>query len=435
MKSNISRDSKELSYFLFSRVAAARLLVAGSGIILVIFFGRVYGVEVLGMFTIAQAFIISITVFSRGGLDFALTKLIAISDLEKNAHQCFNWAFKRVLILSVSLSFLLFFLSYFIAGLYDSPELFDWLRIAALASVPFSLIAVFAGYLKGLQFPFSASFFENNAVCLLALAGIFPFWFFEVKISGITMMILFCLCAWLLLAIAMWYVKLPFLDNITRPFYIEPSSPHISELAEISKSTLPISFAAYIQSSVLLLYCGYVLSNADLGILRASQQVGFAISFLLMVANAILPAKFAQFYNEGNLSYLSSFVRKIILFSLLLVTLPVVICMIFPEWILGWFGPDFVSGAPLLRLILIGHFVNVTLGSLNALLVMTGHQKEMRNIAIVSSLLGFLVCVFSVNLFGAIGAAASIVFVLILQNLACFFSVRKLLGFWPLLKY
>jgi len=434
MVSAVTRDSKELSYFLFFRVAAARLLVAGSGILLVIFFGRVYGVEVLGLFTIAQAFMITITVFSRCGLDVALTKLTAINNLKKAAHQCFNWAFKRVLIVSVSLSSLLFCLSYIIAGLYEIPELYDWLRIAALASVPFSLIAVFSGYLKGLQFPFAASFFENNGVCLLVLAGIFPFWFFEVKSSALVVMILFCACTWLLLAIAIWHVKLPFLGSITRSHGVERSLPHISELAEISKSTLPISFAAYIQSSVILLYCGYILNSEELGLLRASQQVGFAISFLLMVANAILPAKFAQLYNDGNLSSLSLFVRKVILFSIFLVTPPVVVCMIFPEWILGWFGPDFVSGVPLLRLILIGHFMNVTLGSLNALLVMTGYEKQMRNIALVCSLLGFAVCIFAVNLFGVIGAAASIVFVLVLQNLVCFYAVRKLLGFWPLRK-
>ena len=171
------------------------------------------------------------------------------------------------------------------------------------------------------------------------------------------------------------------------------------------------------------------MSNEDLGLLRASQQIGFTISFLLMVANTILPPRFAILYSERDYSSLVQFVKRIFLISGFIVFIPVAICIFFPEWVLSWFGPDFVQGAFLLRIITIGHFINVIFGCTASLLVMTGSEKKMRLISLGCSVFGFLSCVILVNIFGVVGAAISISLVLLIQNFLCILAVRNKFAF------
>jgi O-antigen/teichoic acid export membrane protein len=428
MSNSLNKFNQDINSILFIKVALARLLVAGSGILLVIYVGRVYGVAALGLFTIAQSFVITISVFSRRGLDVALTKIAAITSIENTKRMSFIWAFKKVFLISGLLSLLFFCFSHLIAGLYNRSELYDWLLFGALASIPFSLLGIYAGYLKGLKRPVLASFFENNGVCLLILLFIFPFWYLEIKTSSILIMFLFTICSWLLLCLAIWCLRLPSFKK--NELEINNSShARILDLSTISKSTFYISLAAFIQSSLIILYCGTVLSNEDLGLLRASQQIGFTISFLLMVANTILPPRFAILYSERDYSSLVQFVKRIFLISGFIVFIPVAICIFFPEWVLSWFGPDFVQGAFLLRIITIGHFINVIFGCTASLLVMTGSEKKMRQISLGCSVFGFLSCVILVNIFGVVGAAISISLVLLIQNFLCILAVRNKFAF------
>jgi len=55
--------------------------------------------------------------------------------------------------------------------------------------------------------------------------------------------------------------------------------------------------------------------------------------------------------------------------------IPVLICTLFPVFVLNFFGEEFVAAAPLLVVLSLGQLINVATGSVGFLLLMSGHEK------------------------------------------------------------
>jgi O-antigen/teichoic acid export membrane protein len=115
---------------------------------------------------------------------------------------------------------------------------------------------------------------------------------------------------------------------------------------------------------------------------------------------------------------------------MLLAAAPVVTLMVcFPHWLMWLFGDEFVAGAPLLRILAIGQFINVATGSVGYLLMMTGHEKDMRNSLLVVAPCSILLSLWLIPLYGATGAAVATALAIAGQNLLAVFWVRRRLGF------
>ena len=108
------------------------------------------------------------------------------------------------------------------------------------------------------------------------------------------------------------------------------------------------------------------------------------------------------------------------------------VCALFPGWVLHWFGEEFRAGALLLRVIALAQLVNVVTGSVGFLLNMTCHERLMRNIALLSNGLGLLGFWVLISLYGPLGAAFALAFVLVCQNVVALVFVWRKLGIWML---
>ena len=82
------------------------------------------------------------------------------------------------------------------------------------------------------------------------------------------------------------------------------------------------------------------------------------------------------------------------------------------------FGNDFIQGSFLLSLIVIGQLINVSMGSVGLMLQMTGLEKPMRDISIVSSLVSFIILCVNKQ-WGLVGLGIVYIFNILLQNIAC----------------
>ena len=101
----------------------------------------------------------------------------------------------------------------------------------------------------------------------------------------------------------------------------------------------------------------------------------------------------------------------------------------FPEKILSYFGNEYTYGAKYLTVIGFGQFVSAITGSVTFLLMMTGHERDMRNITIISGLSALIFTYSLTSLFGALGNSIGTALGVILQNLLAVFFVKKRLGF------
>nr|WP_310522678.1 polysaccharide biosynthesis C-terminal domain-containing protein [Polymorphobacter sp.] len=150
---------------------------------------------------------------------------------------------------------------------------------------------------------------------------------------------------------------------------------------------------------------GAAWSTMIVGQYRAAWQF-VAIAGLVQAAmESILGQRIAGAARVGDPDAIASTARKAFVLLLLLTTPVFIVMLLIPEWLLGLFGPEFVAGAPALRVLVIGQFFR-TLGiPLGSILVMTGNQRWILAYALV----GIIPCIVLVALLvpglGAVGAA------------------------------
>lgn len=174
---------------------------------------------------------------------------------------------------------------------------------------------------------------------------------------------------------------------------------------------------------------GVFLVAEQVAFFSVAQRIALLTTFILMAVNLVVAPKFSAFHAKGD----DVGIRKTALFSvrlLVLSALPIVLFMLlFPEFLMSLFGEEFRQGALILQILVLGQAVNVVTGSVGFLLMMSGHERDMRLVTLISGF-GVLISVpIFTKLFGAVGAASATAFFISLQNLLAVYFVKKRLGF------
>jgi O-antigen/teichoic acid export membrane protein len=115
-----------------------------------------------------------------------------------------------------------------------------------------------------------------------------------------------------------------------------------------------------------------------------------------------------------------------------LIALPIVILVCaFPSFIMSAFGKGFTdqAGIWILCILSIGQFINVITGSVQYLLMMSGHERDIRNITIINGIFALLLAIILTPFYGAVGAAVATSVAVASQNLMAVGMVKKRLGF------
>jgi O-antigen/teichoic acid export membrane protein len=409
------------------RTLIARGVAALGGILLLSVLGRQFGPAGVGVFALAQSVYFGAGLLSQSGMNKTLVRFVGANRHSTAVRTYLSWALRRVLRLSLIATGLVYLLRTQIARWFGAPELVEVLPGISLAIPAFSIAFVFAGFMKGIRRPATASLLENGCIELVA-AGVFVF-LRVVSDHGISD------AGWAM-GIAAWFVLAQGIWQLWRWFCFqkfekgEVVSRH--EFSASGRAFFVIGLAQFMQQTVSVMIAGSLLSSTDLGLFRASARAALLINFILIVINAVIPARFATLYHQGDRAGLNVLARKGTLLGIVLASPIMLVCVVVPQMVLSLFGHDFVQGANLLRIIAIAQMVNVATGSVSFLLNMTGHERLMRNISITTNLIGLLSFVALIPIFGVYGAAAALTLVLILQNLTALVFVWRKLGIWTL---
>src|SRR6185437_533600 len=152
-------------------------------------------------------------------------------------------------------------------------------------------------------------------------------------------------------------------------------------------------------------------------------------TFILVAINLVSAPKFASLYKQGKSENLKRYAINSTRIMVLFATPMVLIIMCFPNAIMSLFGPGFVEGAPMLVILSLGQYVNVLTGSVTLLLMMSGHEKDMRNIQFMGGVLCVILNYILIKTNGVLGASVAIAISVSVQNLVCVGMVKKRLGF------
>ncbi|MEH0081926.1 oligosaccharide flippase family protein [Vibrio antiquarius] len=181
-----------------------------------------------------------------------------------------------------------------------------------------------------------------------------------------------------------------------------------------------------------LVIAGFFISTAELGLLAAAQRTSLLIGFVLITINFVVAPMFASLYKERQMIKLQSLSRLACRANVGLAIVPVIICTLFPEFVMRFFGEEFLAAAPLLVVLSLGQLVNVATGSVGFLLLMSGHERTVKYITISSGTISICLLIALCQTFGVIGAAWAMAIGMAIQNLAALYFVKRYLGFFPI---
>ena len=96
---------------------------------------------------------------------------------------------------------------------------------------------------------------------------------------------------------------------------------------------------------------------------------------------------------------------------------------------LSWFGDDYGDAWPILIILGLGQFLNILPGSVADLLSMSGHERDLRNVVLMSGSIAIIAAFVLTAYFGVTGAALSTVIAIIVHNLYAAQKIKHRLGF------
>lgn len=384
-----------------------------------LYISRVYGAETHGIFTTFLTLLTLLSVLTKMGFDTSIVKRIAsykASDTKGKITPTHRKISIIVLITSLLVSTLIYFFNEQINLLFfEKSSTFDfiWLSIA----LPFfSLYAINMESLRGLKKMNSFALLQNISlffIALLALIFLFnngettdPIYSFS--ISTILIFILSF-------------------------FLFKKHSPESSITFISSKGLLKESFpmllsnsSFYLMTLIDILMISYFLPESETGIYANAMKIANLNIVFLFAINSIAAPKLAEFNATNDLGSLKTFTKETSRLSILL-SIPIfVITLIFPEFLLGLFGDEFIAGKQVLIILGIGQFFNALAGSVISVLNMTGQEKTAKNIIVSSTIINLILNLILIPKLGILGAGIATGVTTILWNgLGIWFVYKK----------
>lgn len=304
-------------------------------------------------------------------------------------------------------------------SLFGSPELVVPLRLMAVAVVPLALARLYGELLKAISRVWHAVLVESVTIPLVALPTLLilaPL----LGVPGAALAYLFGASVALGYGVWRWRRTLPAPADVS-PF-------PVGRLLETSLPLLWVAGMDLLMRSVDVLALGAWWTSTEVGIYGVAARVSLLTGFVLMSINAVVAPRFAALHARGETRKLAEMARKSTLLITLL-TLPILAPLLaVPEWVLGLFGPEFRVGGTALMILVAGQLVKVVTGPVGYLLMMSGHEKLMRNAIVVAGTANVVLNVVLVPPFGILGAAGATALSLAGLNVASAILVWKTLG-------
>lgn len=183
------------------------------------------------------------------------------------------------------------------------------------------------------------------------------------------------------------------------------------------------------RTGVLLL--GWIASTKDAGIYALAFNFALVAALPQTAVNALLTPAISDLFVRDERAALRSVIVDAAVWTLIASAGTALPIAILAKPLLAMFGHDFVAGATVLRVLLIGQVFVAGFGSQLYLLTMTGHERSAAALLACGVALNMALGAVLIGSFGPTGAAVAAATAMITLNAALAFSVWKNLRFLP----
>lgn len=208
----------------------------------------------------------------------------------------------------------------------------------------------------------------------------------------------------------------------------------VRKLLWFSLPVVFIGFAQIILNQTDKVMLGYFMTSSDVGIYNAAARIAIQTNFIITAFNNAFAPIISDLYNRQEITELA-YLFKLITRWIVILTLPFTLIMVlFPKFLLGLFGSEFLPGAIILIILSIAYFLNAATGSVGLILIMSGKQDiELVNI-LTMTVINIGLNIWLIPLYGIMGAAFATGLSMTIININRIISVFKLVGIQPYTK-
>jgi len=368
-----------------------------------ILLARKLGAESTGIFFLSFTVFMIAVLLSRVGLDNIVLREVskyALSEQWDKLKGVFSTAIRITLLMSVLISFSVYYFSDIIANLFfDMPIMEQTLQLLAYAIVPFSLLFIVVSVLKGLKKIGEATVAESIIIPCISIIVLY----FIIKDNNLLSFLKYYIIIFYLAVGIAFY----FLRSNTLLFSKKAKNYSVTQILKSSMPLLLVASMALINTWADRIFLGIYSTPEDVGIYSISVKIALLVSFILVAVNDASSSKFAELYHENKIKELSQYCIKSTNF-MAVISLPVLILIIvFAEHILGIFGEEFLTGYIALIILCAGQFINVATGSVGQILAMTNRENLLKKSIFIGLISNITLNYFLVPTYGMLGAAVA----------------------------
>jgi O-antigen/teichoic acid export membrane protein len=218
-----------------------------------------------------------------------------------------------------------------------------------------------------------------------------------------------------------------------RPTALDHATPTY-KVADWWRPTLPLTvimIADNLMSRSAVIALGLTGNTRDAGIFAAALSIATVTALPRMaVAAAFAPTVSALFAvdDHAGLQLLSA---RATWLSLLGATCAAILLLLLAHPLLAWFGRDFVAGAPIVTILVLGQVLAAACGPQQHLITMTGNERVGAAILAGCAAFGFAGCILMIDLLGMTGAAFATTLTLVGWNVAMGIFIHRGLRLRP----
>ena len=390
-----------------------------SSLLISLIISRKVGVEGVGIMALINKGILILFVISSFGFQNALVKLVSIAHNKADFHKVNSLLFTSLKFTTLTSIILIISFTLIVYLLYsDNPNLTLYL-VGILGLLPLTISRIFSSALNGIGKIWESILINQNLTNVLIVFILIVSILFNLRIT-----ILFVVLLYLFVRI----INLIFGFKLWSFFSIKTNSNLC-----LLKEMLPVSVPLFLTSSSQIatanidaLILGIFSSIQDVGVYSIASRIALLSGVILQVSNTFLMPKLANLFHTKEYDKAAKLYRFSTLILSIIAILFFLIIFVYGDFLLSFWGDDFISGYYILLTLSAGQVINLISGSSGVILIMSGHEIVQAKIAFIGLLLTIILNYIMINVYGAIGAAIATSSCIFLINVSKFYFVAKL---------
>jgi O-antigen/teichoic acid export membrane protein len=371
-----------------------------------LFLTNYYSAEIVGQYDFVRSTIMILSGISLIGTNQAIIYYSGVLTSKNSFGSIKNIYFKMVSLVFIICSFLyiplLLVSEDFINQIFNKQESYDLIELSIQGLIFYSITMLNIDTIRALKKTTTSELFRN-------LFRYTPFLFFSIILYAIDrpedLVVWFIysfvvLCVVSTVAVFVLLLKKDFPDTTTQKYSTK----------DIIKTSYPMALSAisyFLMQSIDILFLGAFDTFESIAYYSVAVKIATVTSLALISVNIVIAPKIAKIYNDRNFSELKSMIRKATRINVLISSPILLILFFFPDFLLSMFGDNYTLAKNAFLVLLIAQFFNSITGPSALYLNMTGRQKILNSILLISLLINVILNAILIPKFGMVGAASA----------------------------